>query len=77
MIPPTPNHGQAQGTGLAFPNDLLEHSLDTSMAQVLARAQPQPQERGAILEGVPGIPHPPEDEDVDTTLRLGNAPPAT
>ena len=75
--PPTLNPGPARGTRLSFPDDLLERSLDTSMVQALARAQQHPQERGVILEGVPAIPHPADDEDVDTTLCLGPAPPTT
>ena len=74
---PTPAHGQAQGTGLPFPDDLLERGLDASVTQALARVQQHPQERGIILEGMPAIPHPAEDGDVDTTLRLGRAPPTT
>jgi hypothetical protein len=75
--PPPFNHVQAQETGQPFPDDLLDRSLDASVAQVLARAQQQPQEQGVILEGVPAIPHPAEDGDVDTTLRLGHATPTS
>ena len=73
--PPTLNHGQARGTGAPVPDDLLECSLGVSVAQVLARIRQQPQEPGVVLEGRPVISHPPEDAEVDTTLRLGTAPP--
>ena len=75
--PPTLNLGQDRGTGLPFPDVLLERSLDVSVTQALARVQQQPQEQGVILEGRPVIPHPPEGGAVDTTLRLGPAPPTT
>ena len=75
--PPILHTGQARSTGLPFPDDLLDRSLDASVAQALARVQQHPQEHGVILEGVPVDLHPAEDEEVNTTLRLGHAPPTT
>ena len=69
--------GPAQSTGLPFPGDLPGSSLDASGTQALAPVQQYLQAGGIILEGVPAIPHPAGDGDVDTTLRLGHTPPTT
>ena len=74
---PNPNLEPAQSTGLPFPGDLPGSSLDASGTQALAPVQQHLQAGGIILEGVPAIPHPSGDGDVDTTLRLGPAPPTT
>ena len=65
---------KAQSRGLPFPDDMLEPSLDASVAQAVARVQQHLQARGRILEGMPVIPRATEDGDVDTTLRLGPTP---
>jgi len=44
-------------------------------AEVAARVRRQHQASGQILRGIPLVPIPEEDEDVDTTLRLNLAPP--
>ena len=75
--PPSLNLEPAQNTGLPFPYDLPGSSPDASGTQALAPVQQYLQAGGIILEGVPAIPHPAEDGDVDTTLRLGHAPPTT
>jgi hypothetical protein len=74
---PNLNLGPAQSTGHPFPDDLLEPRLDASGTQALAPVPQYPQAGGIILEGVPAIPHPAGDGDVDTTLRLGHTPPTT
>ena len=70
---PTSHRGQAQEARQTILDDLL----DASVTQALARVQQPPQEPGVVLEGVPVDPHPLEDRDVDTTLRLAHAPPTT
>jgi len=68
---------QAQSRGLPFPDHLLEPSLDASVTQAMARIEQQLRTLGMIPEVVPVIPHPPEDGDVDTTLRLDHTPATT
>ena len=52
-------------------------SLQAIPAEVATIVHQFIEARGAVPEGVPAIPHPAEDGDVDTTLRLGRAPPTT
>ena len=68
---PTSHRGQAQDARQTTLDDLL----DATVTQALARVQQPPQEQGVILEGVPVVPHPLEDREVDTTLCLGHASP--
>ena len=72
---PTSHRGQAQEARQSTLDDLLDRSIDASVTQALARVQQPPQEQGVVLEGVPVVPHPVEDGDVDTTLCLGHASP--
>jgi len=74
---PNLNLEPAQSIGIPFPGDLPGSSLDASGTQALAPVQQYLQAGGIILEGVPAIPHPAGDGDVDTTLRLGHTPPTT
>ena len=72
---PTSHRGQAQEARQSILDDLLDHNVDASVTQALARVQQPPQEQGVVSEGVPVVPHPAEDRDVNTTLCLGHAPP--
>jgi hypothetical protein len=72
---PTSHRGQAQDARQSVLDELLDHSIDASVTQALARVQQPPQEPGVVLEGVPVDPHPVEDRDVDTTLCLGHVSP--
>ena len=56
---------------------MAPHVGPSVLEEAMARVRQQPQEPGVVLEGRPVIPHPPEDADVDTTLRLGTAPSTT
>ena len=60
---------------LQVPEQMAPYVGLSVLEEAMARVRQQPQEPGVVLEGRPVIPHPPEDADVDTTLRLGTAPP--